>query len=283
VLVAQCSLSILPSWGQIPDGQSFIETLREHKKNGTERDFAKELREAIKRDKKGNLVKAISEDPELNSAIFHNIDAVPDKFVELVIASWLEDDNQWGARGGFYHSPAHGISEALRQYIRPADAADPPTVQKLYFVLEDKNTRAALAKVLRTCYNEEKLSLDERSKRRTEAWRGIVDILEESFPLLLEGDTKRRAEAAGEQRPEPGLFPKKLRQEGSDEVTSNQPSGQANNSNISLRPEKRHDATPDKISKTLYVSGKFIYWLMSALALVIFVTAMILLFKRRNP
>lgn len=54
------------------------------------------------------------------------------------------------------------------------------------------------------------------------------------------------------------------------------------NSNISFRPEKRHDVTPDEISKTPYASGKFNYWLMSALALVIYATAMIFLFKRRN-
>lgn len=54
------------------------------------------------------------------------------------------------------------------------------------------------------------------------------------------------------------------------------------NNNISSRPEKRHDAAPDEGSKTPFASGRFIYWLMSALALVIFVTAMILLYKRRN-
>lgn len=54
------------------------------------------------------------------------------------------------------------------------------------------------------------------------------------------------------------------------------------NNNISSRPEKRHDAAPDEGSKTPFASGRFIYWLMSALALVIFVTAVILLYKRRN-
>jgi hypothetical protein len=228
VLVSLCTLSILPSWGQTPDGQPFVEALREHKKNGTERDFAEEFKEAIKRDKKGDLIKAISEDPELNSVIFHNIDAVPDKFVELVIASWLEDDNQWGARGGFYHSPAHGISETLRKYIRPADAVDPPAVQKMYFVLEDKNTRTELAKVLRASYYDEELDSDERSKRRNEAWGGIVNIVEKSLPVLLEEDKKRRAEAAGEPKAEPGQFLKKLRQESSEGVTTNHSSRQPN-------------------------------------------------------
>jgi hypothetical protein len=54
------------------------------------------------------------------------------------------------------------------------------------------------------------------------------------------------------------------------------------NDAVSLRPGKRHDAAPDEGSKTPFASGRFIYWLMSALALVIFVTAMILLYKRRN-
>lgn len=57
---------------------------------------------------------------------------------------------------------------------------------------------------------------------------------------------------------------------------------QKTNSNISLRPEKRYNARPDDGSKMSHASGKFIYWLMSALALVILAIVMILLFKRRN-
>ena len=228
MLVAFGTLSIPSTWGQTSDEQPLIEALREHKKNGTERDFSEKLREVIKQDEKGELVKAISLDPDLNGVIVYNIDAVPNRFVELVIASWLEDENQWGARGGFYHSPANAISEALREYIRPPDAVDPPAVQRLYFVLEDKNTRIELAEVLRTCYSDEELDSDERSKRRAKAWGEIASIVEESFPVLLEEDEKRRAEAAMEPKAEPGQFLKKLRQESSEGVTTNHATRQPN-------------------------------------------------------
>ncbi len=282
ILLTLAGMGICPSWGKPLDNKAFIEALREHNKNGTQLEFSEQLRKTISQDKSGDLIIAISEDAELNSAIYYNLDVVPERMSALVIALWLEDDYQWGARGGMYYSPATGIVQALRRSIRPSDAEDPDSIKNILYVLQDKGTRLKMAKVLRACYSDEELDSDESSKRRTEAWGRIVYIVEKSFPVLLEEDTKRRAEAAGEPRPEPGLFLKKLRQESSDDVTTNQPSGQANNSNISLRPEKRHDATPDKISKAPYASGKFIYWLMTALALVIFVTAMIILFKRRN-
>lgn len=87
VFLTQFAVSICSSRGESPDGQAFIESIREHNRNGTQLDFPQELRERIKKDKSGDLIKMISEDPELNSAIFCNLDAVPEKFAELVIAS----------------------------------------------------------------------------------------------------------------------------------------------------------------------------------------------------
>lgn len=228
VLVSLCTLSILPSWGQASGGQPFIETLRDHNKNGTQLEFSEQLRKAISQDKSGDLILAISEDSELNSAIFYNLDVVPERFSVLVIALWLEDDYQWGARGGMYYSPATGILQALRRSIRPSDAEDPDSIKHLLYVLEDKGTRLKVARVLRACYSDEEIETERRGEIRTAAWSEIVRIVEESFPVLLEEDKKRRAEAAGEPKAEPGQFLKKLRQEKSEGVTTNHSSSQPN-------------------------------------------------------
>jgi|GEM_PF-7004241 len=282
IILALSGMSIGLSWAKSSDSEAFIETLRQHNRKGTQLEFSAQLRERISQDDSGDLILAIAGDAEINSAIFYNLDAAPERFLELVLAFWLEDDLQWRSRGGMYYSPATQLDYWLRNRIRPEESSGSIEAKNLYFVLEDKDTRIELAKVLRESYSNEELDAEKRRDRRAAAWNKIVVIEEEAFPRLLENDKKRRAEAAKESKPESGQFLKKLKQESPDDVTTNQPSGQANNSNISLRPEKRHDATPDKITKTPYASKKFIYWLMSALALVIFVTAMILLFKRRN-
>ena len=62
----------------------------------------------------------------------------------------------------------------------------------------------------------------------------------------------------------------------------NQVDAGKSNSNFSSRPEKRHDAASVEGSKIQNDAGRFINWLMGALALVIFGTLIILLFKRRN-
>lgn len=228
VLLLLSPLSICPSRGETTDRKAFIEALREHKESGTERDFSDELRETISQDKNGKLIQVISEDPELNSAIFYNLDAVPERFLELVLASWLEDDYQWGARGGMYYSPATQLDHWLRNRIRPTTIVDPQAGKNLYFVLEDKNTRIELAKVLRRCYSDKELSLEDRSERRAEAWNAIVGIVERSFPRLLEEDKKRRADAAKEPKPEPGHFLKELKQGNPEGGTMNQAGEQAN-------------------------------------------------------
>lgn len=108
-----------------------------------------------------------------------------------------------------------------------------------------------------------------------EAHRFLVGFT--SFKKFLNGELAPRLKEA---RNRSGmLYPPG--QEPADKATKQIDTKKSDN-NVSLRPEKRHDAEPDKGSKPPYASGKFICWLMSALALVIFATAMIFLFKRRN-
>lgn len=228
VLFTQFAMSICSSRGATPDDRAFIEAIREHNKNGTQRNFSYEFRERIKQDKNGDLIKAISEDPELNSSIFYNLDAVPEKFAELVIASWLEDDYQWGSRGGMYYSPSTQLDHWLRATIRPEDIVDPPAIQNLYYVLEDKHTRKKMAEILRACYSDEELNSGERSERRAEAWGKIVGIVEQSFPRLLEEDNARRSAAATDPKPKPGQFLEKLKQRNPEHTPIDQASGQAN-------------------------------------------------------
>lgn len=108
-----------------------------------------------------------------------------------------------------------------------------------------------------------------------EAHRFLVGFT--SFKKFLNGELAPRLKEA---RNRSGiLYPPG--QEPADKVTKQIDAGKSNN-DVSSRPEKRHDAKPDIGSKTPYASRRFINWLMSALAVVIFVAAMILLFKRRN-
>lgn len=235
VLFVLSTMTVCPVWGEALADQSFIETLREHKKNGTERDFSAKLREVISEDEDGELIKQLVENSELNSAIFYNLDAAPEQFLELILAFWLEDELQWGSRGGMYYSPATQLDQWLRNKIRPQDTVGSTEAKNLYFVLEDKHTRMELAKVLRESYSDEELDSDEREDRRAAAWNKIVDIVDESFPRLLEEDEKRRAEAAKEPKPEPGQFLKKLKQANAEGAAINNPSGQANANTESAR------------------------------------------------
>lgn len=108
-----------------------------------------------------------------------------------------------------------------------------------------------------------------------EAHRFLVGFT--SFKKFLNGELAPRLKEA---RNRSGiLYPPG--QEPADKITKQIDAGKSNN-DVSSRPEKRHDAKPDIGSKTPYASRRFINWLMSALAVVIFVAAMILLFKRRN-
>jgi len=219
---------------EIADDRAFMEALRKHNKDGTQRDFAEDFRKKIGQDEEGNLIAEISKDPDLNSTIFYNLDAVPERYVELVIANWLEDDVKWGSRGGFYHSPSSGILQALRMYVRPDQANDPVSIKYLLFVMEDKKTRLEMAKILRTCYSEQDLRPEERMDRRDQAWDEIVKIVEQSYPRLLEEDKMRRVEAAKEPNPLPGQFLKQLKEEESKGATT----GQANNEG-SVNTERR--------------------------------------------
>lgn len=228
VLFVLSTMTACLVWGEAIADQHFIETLREHKKNGTDRDFSATLREAIRGDEDGELIKQLVEDSELNSAIFHNVDAAPERFLELILAFWLEDELQWGSRGGMYYSPATQLDQWLRNKIRPQDTVDSTEAKNLYFVLEDKDTRMELAKVLRESYSDEELDSEERKDRRAAAWSKIVDIVDESFPRLLEEDEKRRAKAAKEPKPAPGQFLKKRKQGNAKDAAISHPRGKAN-------------------------------------------------------
>lgn len=213
---------------EIADDAEFIEILRNHGEHNTLREFADEFRKKIELDSDGSLVKEISRNPNLNSTIFRHVDAVPNKYVELVLANWLDDETKWGSKGGFYYSPSSRIEYWIRLYISPQDSNDLKSNSALRFVLENGDIRKALAEVLWACYYDGELDSDKRSERRSEAWAKIVSIVEESFPVLLEDDKKRRDEAAGEPDAEPAEFLKKLRQESSDGVTTNHSSRQPN-------------------------------------------------------
>jgi hypothetical protein len=63
-----------------------------------------------------------------------------------------------------HYSPATQLDHWLRDKIRPADIVDPPAIQNLHYVLEDKNTRIKMAKILRACYSDEELESGERSE-----------------------------------------------------------------------------------------------------------------------
>lgn len=234
-LLALAGIGICQSWGEPLDSEAFIESLREHNKNSTQLEFTEQLRKTISQDKSGELILAISADSELNSAIFYNLDVIPEDFSVLVIALWLEDDNQWGARGGMYYSPASGIVQAFRRHIRPSNADDPDSIKHILYVLEDKESRLEMAKILRATYSDEPLEPESKSKARAAAWAEIVRIVEQSFPRLMEEDKKRRAEAAKEPKPKPGQFLEKLKQENAEGAAINHPSGQANANTESAR------------------------------------------------
>ncbi|MBB5353594.1 hypothetical protein HNR46_003855 [Haloferula luteola] len=94
VLLALAGMGICPSLGEPLDGEAFIESLREHNRNSTQLEFNEQLRKAISQDESGDLIITISLDPEINSALFYNLDVIPVKFLLIVIARWLEEDNQ---------------------------------------------------------------------------------------------------------------------------------------------------------------------------------------------
>ncbi|WP_221285280.1 hypothetical protein [Haloferula luteola] len=103
--------------------------------------------------------------------------------------------------------------QAFRRYIRPSDADDPESIKHLIYVLEDKDTRLKMAKVLRDANLVEPLEPKQNGEMRAAAWAGMVKIVEQSFPQLMEEDKKRRAEAAKEPKPEPAQLLKKPKQE----------------------------------------------------------------------
>lgn len=70
-------------------------------------------------------------------------------------------------------------------------------------------------------------------------------------------------------------------QESGDKATK-QIDTRKSDSDVSLRPEMRYDATPDEGSKKTNAPGRFINWLLSALVLVISATAIIFLFRKRS-
>lgn len=70
-------------------------------------------------------------------------------------------------------------------------------------------------------------------------------------------------------------------QDPADKVTK-QINIEESNTHDSTRPEKRHDTMPHENFRNPLPPGRFINWLMSALPVMIFASAMILLFKKRK-
>lgn len=247
---------------EVPDDRDFMEVFREVIAEGRQLDFAEVFRAKIWQDEDGSLIKEISKDPDLNSAIFFHLDAVPEKYAVIVLASWLEDDFQWGARGGSYYSPAGPFEHWLRFHMKPSDADEPPSGGNMYFVLENKETRQELAKILRESYSEKDLLPEERKIRRSAAWAGIMEIVSDAYPRLLEEDKERRANADTGSREQAENFLKNIR------IEENMPS------DLSVKSSAPQKATEDHFASSSEQSISTIQW---GLTLILILVAAVLL------
>lgn len=182
------------------DDYVFLDSINKHKSDGThtQSDFTDRFREKIGQDIDGSLIKLISKDPRVNSIIFYHFDAVPQQFVELVLANWLEDDTQWEIQGSVYNSPAGPFWHWLSLNFGQKESKQIASSFPLQFVMENKGVRREMAEIIREGYSEHDLRNEQRLERRRKAWNEIINILEVALPRLLQENQELRVMAAKE-------------------------------------------------------------------------------------
>lgn len=174
--------------------QEYIQTLHEHRNRGAFFTIEDDFRERLKHDTNGTLVRELLRDHELRGILFVNFDVAPDKFVDLILAEHLVDNSQWESQGGLFRSPSPGIASAIGERFRPKDLGSRMPPDSLGFVLEDKEMRSKISKVLRDLSSDKEMSPDLVIERRNAARDEIVELVNGSYERLLKAERSKREE-----------------------------------------------------------------------------------------
>lgn len=174
------------------DVRSYIQTLHKYDEEKTFFKNIEGFRIHLQQDVDGVLIQELLKDDKLRKYLLSNFDGAPDRFVDLILAYHLEDGPNWGSLGGFYRSPSGGISAALQNRLNPKQIKDNMVPGSLYFVLEYREVRLEISKVLRELYTDEILPMEVVEARKFNAWNKIIQIVNNSYESLFEENRLKR-------------------------------------------------------------------------------------------
>ena len=162
--------------GATPPGEleEYIRSLQVHFENKTFLTIRDDFREHLIQDSDGSLLRRMLRSPDLRKMLFANLDAPPNKYQDLILAEFLEDEANWSSMGDLFYSPAVGIALKILARFDPQGWLDHTS---LTLALAERTDRLAISSVLRNLSEELEFSTDTETQEIIDAARDEIVVI----------------------------------------------------------------------------------------------------------